>query len=254
MNPRLSFLLTFLLVWALKTLAQSDLPGHMEGRVIDLYNHPISYAHIINLNKSFGVVADQSGRFVIPASHGDSLLITHVSHLVRIMPARLTPSPSMMPEEIVLLPKIFELKEFVVRYLPKTREEFRHDFVRLKLPERSVAVDLKLPHINTMVYSGPEGGAGIVIKGPIQAIYDQFSKEARSRRKLESELANEVTRQMVQQKYSPQLVISLTGLNDPDSVRAFMNYCRFSDQTILESNQYDLCVEILKCFDMYQRR
>ncbi len=236
------------------SFAQEERPGHFEGRVIDLYNNPLPFAHVINLARSFGVVADQNGRFIIPAFEGDSLMITHVSHITRFIKADLSSQGQILVPEIVMLPKIFELKEFVVRYLPKNKMEFRHDFIHLKLPEVEKTVNIRMPSIHTLVYSGPEHGFGVVIKGPFQALYDQFSREAKSRRKLESELAKEMTKALIEQKYNHQLVRSLTGIRDMDSIQNFMEYCHLPDALILESTQYELCIEILQCFESYQKR
>ncbi|MDP2423200.1 MAG: hypothetical protein U1C46_04050 [Bacteroidales bacterium] len=234
--------------------AQERKPGHFEGRIIDLYNNTLEYAHVINLSRSYGVVADHNGRFIMPAFEGDSLMITHVSHITRFIRAELPTIAFPEPTEIVMLPKIFELKEFIVRYLPKTKMEFRHDFVQLKLPEATPAVDIRMPHIHTLVYLGPEHGLGVVIKGPFQALYDQFSREAKSKRKLESELAREVTRALVEHKYNHQLISSLTGLRDHDSLQSFMDYCNLPNEIVLKSTQYELCIEILQCFESYQSR
>lgn len=247
----MKYLLTLLLLWiTLVSLGQHEEAVHYEGKVIDLYNQPIEYAHIINLNKRFGVVAGPLGRFIIPVSTCDTLLVSHVGHIARLVKVDVENIGKI--NEVVLLPKIFELAEYVVRPLPRNKAEFRHDFVSLKLPAKPEPVDLQMPPITTLVYLGPEHGVGVVIRGPIQALYDQFSREARQRRKLESEIALEKTKMLVSQKYNPVVVSSLTGLTNPDEIESFMDYCNIPDSVVLSSPAYELYLSILECFRNYQ--
>jgi hypothetical protein len=227
---------------------------HFEGRAVDIYHNNIEFAHIINLTRRFGVVSDRSGRFIVPVKQGDSLMITHVSHLVRFVMIDEEHLDFEGPYEIIMLPKVFELREVVIRPLPRTRLEFRQEFVNIDLPPPPDSVKLRMPHINTMVYSGPEQGFGIVMKGPFQTFYDLFSREARQVKKLEQELTALQVEEEIEKRYNHDLVYRLTGIEDAAIREELMQYCRIPVDFILNSTDYDLCIAILRCYESYRTR
>lgn len=247
-----SIIIFILLAAALTTRAQEVDLFHLQGRMIDVYGEVIEYAHIINLSRSTGVISDRSGRFAIPAREGDSIMISHLTHISRFLTAE-RPPDEFSVVELVLLPRVFELSELVIRPLPRTRAEFRHEFKNLRLPSPPEPVDIRMPHISTFVYTGPEHGMGVVIKGPFQALYDQFSREARQRRKLESELAIEFVAREVAKRFNPQLIKRATGLHDDEAISRFMEFCNFEPSFILRVSDYELITAILICFDRYAR-
>ncbi len=227
---------------------------HFEGRTVDIYHQHIEFAHIINLTRRFGVVSNRSGRFVMPVKHGDSLMITHVSHLVRFVMIDQEHLDATGPFEIIMLPKVFELREVVIRPLPRTRLEFRQEFVTIDLPPPPDSVDIRMPHINTMVYSGPEHGFGVVMKGPFQTFYDLFSREARQMRKLEKELSAIEIQEEIEKRYNHDLVFRLTGIQEYERREELMQFCRIPVDFILNATDYDLCIAILRCYESYRER
>jgi hypothetical protein len=245
-----------LLFFALSLKAEEEQTKyfHFEGRTVDIYHQHIEYAHIINLTHRFGVVSDRSGRFVMPVKHGDSLMITHVSHLVRFVMIDQEHLDATGPFEIIMLPKVFELREVVIRPLPRTRLEFRQEFVTIDLPPPPDSVDIKMPHINTMVYSGPEHGFGVVMKGPFQTFYDLFSREARQMRKLEKELSAIEIQEEIEKRYNHDLVFRLTGIQKYERREELMQFCRIPVDFILNATDYDLCIAILRCYESYRER
>ncbi len=251
------FILVFILLLNSYYLPAEDEPkkyAYFEGRIIDINNNRIEYAHIINLNRSFGVISDPSGRFVMPVQPGDSLMITHVSHLVRFVMIDVEHINFQGPYELILLPKVFELREVVVRPLPRTRLEFKQAFVNIELPLPTDSVELKLPHIHTMVYSGPQSGFGIVMKGPFQAFYDLFSKEAKQVRKLEKELGTQQLQEEIEKRYNHDLVFRLTHIADEADREKFMQFCNIPVDFILNATEYDLCIAIIRCYESFRAR
>lgn len=248
-----AIILTLLLLpfW-LQAEEEQEKYTHFEGRIVDIYHNTIEYAHIINITRRFGVVSDRSGRFVMPVKEGDSLMITHVSHLVRFVMIDPEHIEAKGVYELIMLPKVFELREVVVRPIPQTWQEFRREFVTINLPPPPDSVELRMPHIHTMVYSGPEHGLGVVMKGPFQTFYDLFSKEAKQMRKLEKELTAIQIQEEIDKRYNHELVYRLTGINDEKNRQEFMDFCRIPVDFILYSTEYDLCIAILRCYESYR--
>lgn len=227
---------------------------HFEGRVTDIYSHTLEFAHIINLTRHFGVVSDRGGRFVMPVQPGDSLMLTHVSHLVRFVMIDEEHINAQGPYELIMLPKIFELREVVVRPLPRNRAEFRQEFVNINLPTPPDSMKIRMPHIGTIVYSGPQQGFGVVMKGPFQTFYDLFSKEAKQLKKLEKALTALQIQEEIEKRYNHNLVYRLTSLADETEREQFMQFCNIPVDFILNSGDYDLCIAIIRCFESYKAR
>ncbi len=251
--------LIFLLLLPFAVLnAQNDEPAerftHFEGRIIDIYNSTIEFAHIINITRRFGVVSDRSGRFVMPVKSGDSLMITHVSHMVRFVTMDPEHIEATGTYELIVLPKIFELREVVIRPLPATKLEFRHAFVNIDLPPPPDSLNLRMPHVNTMVYSGPTAGIGFVMKGPFQTFYDLFSREAKQLKKLERELTALQLAQEIEKRYNHDIVYRLTGLDDEELREEFMQYCQFPVDFILSTTDYDLFMAVIRCFESFRNQ
>jgi len=227
---------------------------HFEGRTVDIYHNIIEFSHVINLTRRFGVVSDRSGRFIMPVKHGDSLMITHVSHIVRFVMIDQEHLDTEGPYEIIMLPRVFELRELVVRPLPRTKLEFRQEFVNISLPPPPDSVQLRMPHISTMVYSGPEQGFGLVMKGPFQTFYDLFSREARQIKKLERELNAIEIQQEIEKRYNHDLVFRLTGIQEHEQREELMQFCGIPVDFILNATDYDLCIAILRCYESFRER
>lgn len=247
-----AFFFFFLFVSGIAAQDEPKPYTHFEGRVVDIYNNTLEYAHIINLTRRFGVVSDRAGRFVMPVKPGDSLMLSHVSHVVRFVMIDQEHLETEWPYELIMLPKVFELREVVVRPLPRTRLEFRHEFVNIDLPPMPDSVNLRMPHIHTMVYSGPQGGFGVVMKGPFQTFYDLFSKEAKQVKKLNKELSAMQLQEEIEKRYNHQLVFRLTGIAEAAIREEFMQFCKMPVDFILESTEYDLYMAILRCYESYR--
>jgi len=242
----------FLLVSGISAQDEPKAYTHFEGRIVDIYGQTIEFAHIINLSRRFGVVSDRAGRFVMPVNRGDSLMLTHVSHVVRFVTIDQEHFETPGPYELIMLPKVFELREVVIRPLPRTRLEFRHEFVNIDLPPPPDSFRIRMPHISTLVYTGPQSGFGIVMKGPFQTYYDLFSKEARQLRKLNKELAAMQLQEEIEKRYNHLIIFRLTGIADPAVREEFMQYCNMPVDFILEASEYDLYMAILRCFESFR--
>jgi hypothetical protein len=252
---KITLVLTLVLASLFSQAEESEVKYvYFEGRAVDIYHNTIEYAHIINLTRRFGVVSDRSGRFIMPVKQGDSLMITHISHMVRFVMIDQEHLEAQGPYEIIMLPRVFELREVVVRPLPRTRLEFKQEFITIDLPPPPDSVKLGMPHINTMVYTGPEHGFGIVMKGPFQTFYDLFSREARQIKKLQRELSAIELQEEIEKRYNHDLVFRLTGIQEEEQREELMQYCQIPVDFILNATEYDLCIAILRCYESFRER
>ena len=90
------------------------------------------------------------------------------------------------------------------------------------------------------LYSGP---------GPVSILYEQFSKEGRSRRMY----AEFLRKDKAWTRYNSTVVSKITGLKNEDDIQKFMQFCALQIKFILESTDYELYAAILNCYDEYCR-
>ncbi|PKP23973.1 MAG: hypothetical protein CVU06_05710, partial [Bacteroidetes bacterium HGW-Bacteroidetes-22] len=91
------------------------------------------------------------------------------------------------------------------------------------------------------------------ISGPIQSLYDAYSKEGRQKRKLKELLTIDELEMIRLKRYNPQVVMMLTGITDAESIRRFMQFCYISNYQLLKSNDYELYVTILNCYREFDK-
>ena len=92
----------------------------------------------------------------------------------------------------------------------------------------------------------------ISVTGPISALYNAFSKEAKEKRKLASYRQKSTEQRIIESRYNADIVKRLTNLND-EGVKRFMEWCKFEDDFILKATEYDLSVAMLKCLDEFSQ-
>ena len=240
--------LLFLFLVALWSISVKAQEIFIEGHIVNLNHQPVSYAHVILLRNLTGTVSDSAGRFMMPLKYGDTLIISHVGYATRVY--SLNESSLLYDHrlEIVLLDKIYELKEVVITTFPKTWEEFKYPFENLKGDEAEQPADLQLNKEIPLGYNIPQSGFGITMNGPITALYNIFSHEGKSRRKLARLLENDKRNRAVSQRYNYDLIKKLTGITQQETIERFMQFCHLSDEFVLQSSDYELYLAILECY------
>jgi hypothetical protein len=178
-----------------------------------------------------------------PDIQNDSLVISAISvdHLVLLVPAGML-SKLYAPETLAHEKNIDYIK-FALPSWPATYEQFRQEFMKVKVEDPLANLDLHLPSPEELRnYAYPNGG--IVMPGPISLLYNEFSKEAKAK-KLYGEL---MTREKAEKRYNKAVVARVTGLKNEDDIKKFMEFCALQIKFILESSDYELYAAILDCY------
>lgn len=140
-----------------------------------LYN-----AHIINTTKSIGTVSFFDGTFEIYASDGDSLKISLIGYKTRHLLITREHSERVRPLTIPL--RFQPLSMSPVTIYGKTYEQFKRDFVQLKINPTPINEEALKTIDDELDVLGPDSPTGF--SGPIQFLYDRFNEKERMRRKL----------------------------------------------------------------------
>jgi len=129
---------------------------------------------------------------------------------------------------------------------PATWEEFKKEFIEMKVEDPIANLDLHLPSPKEMRNEAyPQGG--IVMQGPISFLYDKFSKEAMSKR-IYAELTKKDEAAV---RYNKVVISKITGMHDEDEIRKFIDFCALRVQFILDASDYELYAAIMDCYQNF---
>lgn len=126
---------------------------------------------------------------------------------------------------------------------PATYEEFKKAFVEMVIEDPLENLDLHLPspaEMRNLAY----GGYIAVAKGPISMLYDQFSKEARSKRIY----ADLMKKERADVRYNNVIISRITGIKDDDEIKKLRDFCALQVQFILDASDYELYAAIMNCY------
>ena len=225
----------------------ADYNGHLNGRIIneETHNH-ISLVHIYNERTRKTIVSDTSGNFIIKVEKGDSLVFSSVGYFLKV--TYVTESLLKNPRVIVrLTPRKYEVPEAKVFAL-STYEQFKQKLLLLKLPKtRTDKLRENLQKIARQVAQEEEYRRQMdaQTEGVILAAIPILSPEEIQMIRLNEILIEEEIQKTITEKYSREIVGKITGLEDKE-LTEFLIFCNFSDEYLLQTNQYDILIRVLE--------
>lgn len=219
---------------------------YLRGQVISKDGkYPVAMAHVINVDKKWGVVADTSGYFNIWVKTSDTLNISAIGfdYLQYGIPGIIKDSLV----KIYLQNRYYEIPEVSISYLG-TYKEFEYKVVHLKLPEIHFHPQIEgiIKHVDFPLVIEP------TITSPASLIYSMFSKEAKSIKKYIKLTENQDEVEEVRKRYNEHVIRNLTGLSGAEA-HEFMKFCNFQDKYILSIDDYNLYSEILLRFNAFKK-
>lgn len=237
-----------ILLFSPGSIAQtSDMSLTLKGLVIDKRDSTaIPNVHIINLNRLSGTTSGSDGSFSIMISKGDSILFQAVGFFTDTLAIT---DEIINSEKIIIVPlrdRTYQLPTVDV-YPYATFAEFKHAFLNFEDPEPPL--DLQLPPAEFQ--PDPGDAVGIVITGPITALYDRFSRRGREMAKYkeitdEAELARRASKVV-----NPEVIKRLTGIESEQEYYIFLDFCNMSDEYIINTKEYLVYQRIMRCYDQY---
>jgi hypothetical protein len=212
---------------------------------------PVVFANVINPSRNWWVVTDTAGRVKIPVYLGDTLKISSLGYnLTRFI---ITDSilHAHQPVFIELQEKKYEIARLSI-YALGTYEDFKYRVLHMKTPDKLLDVKnhIKLEKDKLPQYPMQDQMA-ISLGSPITAIYNIFSKEAKSRRKLNEAIKNENIIKYAEIKYNRSLIGRITGLKDTKLDEFILKYRPETDY-LLSATEYDVIGLIIQDFEYYK--
>lgn len=265
---RLNNLLFLLLLFVFQDLkAQVAAPGpvvSVEGFVTNPQGKNIENVHIVNVSGKTGTTSNWEGQFRINTYPGDTLRATCVGYIPFIYHIPVDRQSPTIPLHIIMKSdtimitgvEVFPwpadaqaLKEAVLAMedqTPKVPDLKLNDpkFYNMQLPAGSLP-----PGSSTPGLANP--GLTVTIPGPITALYDAFSKEGKSKRKLELLMDQDQKKVVAARRYNAEIVQHITSFTTDKEIQDFMLYCNLSVDFIVSSTEYDLYKAIHECLLAY---
>lgn len=218
--------------------------AYVLGKAIDkATGKPVPSATVVNKDTRQVTKTGDNGNFLVRASKGDSIKITSVGYKATGIAwdgVNLEPVIEMRQDAIAL-------KEVVVR--DKRLEQVKQQIEELMgSPEASTK--LKWKDISNLINTNTStpGTIGISIDG----LYELFSKEGKSRRKLAAMKQEDLKKLLVEYRYNSEYISFVTKLHGQE-LKNFMKFCNLPDNFVLTANDYDLTLEVFRCLDEFKR-
>ncbi|HSG67844.1 MAG TPA: carboxypeptidase-like regulatory domain-containing protein [Bacteroidales bacterium] len=144
-------------------------------------NAGIPNAHVLNLSKGTGTVTSLDGSFELHVRNADSLKISCVGYVDRYLIIR---KHILREEAMIYLEKDTVMMDELLVHQLGPRRFFKYTFLNLNLPEEEEEFTINPAALMFRPGEGPVPPTGIIVKGPVQLLYDVFNKNARLRRKV----------------------------------------------------------------------
>ncbi len=228
---------------------------NLNGSIVDEETlEKLFLVHIYNESTRKTVVSDTGGNFTATVNRGDALVFSCIGYFYKVVHI----TDSMLSEgsaTIKMASRKYEVPEARVIGLG-TYEQFKQKVLSLKLPKtqtdvlreslqkicREVAQEVEYNRKMDQLTQG-----GNLLSVPI------LTPEEIEMLKLKVILEKEKIQKVIAEKYNRNIVGELTGLKH-DELTEFMVFCNFSEEFLLESNQYDILIKVLEKLEEFKKK
>jgi hypothetical protein len=253
--PMLRYAIILFLLSCVGT-AQAQNRDMVRGLLLDaISGAPVPSAHVINFSDSMATISSSEGMFRVPASVGDSIIVSCIGYA----PGAIVADRELLDSEVTVLhmkPREYMLAEVEVNPFG-TRDQFRQNFMELTVDDGVVdVIGVQRPSRNPRTIPVTEDADEIrkakYLMSPASFLYGNFSKDAKRRQELHRMQAEDARHDSNRSRYNEKVVARITGY-EGDLVWEFMNFCNFSESHVHGMNDYQLTVAILNRQKEFER-
>lgn len=184
--------------------AQISLPagGIVSGRIVDATTgDALSAVAVVNVTTQAGTYTDDHGEYTIAAKSGEQLSASYLGYKTSTFTIK--EGAGYLQQQIALSRLNYNLNEFIVR--PKYTPYQADSVQRYSTYERTLL-------------RRREGS----VVSPVSFLAEKLSKKSKAMFRFQKDFARMENERFVDTKYSPELVMQMTGLTG-DTVAHFMN-------------------------------
>ncbi len=216
------------------------------GRIIsEKTEKPIRFATIINLKKNKITACDSLGYFYMTILKDDVLRINALGYEKEYISFA---DKKISPSEIIII-KLKE-KTYPLANVDVFAERWK-DFV-FEFSHTEIEKDETKERIQKWFYTliDPKELAILTASAAIGIPINFKTKADRQKIKVAELKRKAAENKIIENKYNPELVSELTGLNKTETIK-FMRFCNFSRTYLLKANDYDIITSINQKFERY---
>ncbi len=233
----LNYLFLLIFIFCLSPFLQAQNTIQLNGKVVDAANTKIGLPNVMvaNARTQQGIFTDADGTFILNIRQIDTIIFRAFGyHIRKICFADSIPKIN-YTFNVMLFREAYQLKEVTIM---ETR------------PADSVMKDIQRLGYNKSDYMMKGSQA---FQSPISALYEEFSKKERSKRKVAEMMDNDKRKSLLHELlffYYRNSVISLS----PSEFDMFIDYSNFNDDLLKSLSAYDLAVYIKTKIALYKQR
>jgi hypothetical protein len=240
----------FVLLISLSSSAQDSSVIFRAKLVDEVSGEGVGYAHILIESRNLGITSTIEGDFSLLAHINDSIRITAIGYedLIIVLDEYYNLDNVKILE---MVPAVYELETVeITPYL--SYAELREAIVNYEMSDDEKMYLQVKNHLKKMLkYKEASGDGGLKLGGPVSALYNAFSKHAKSQRKLRKFKKEDRKEAIIFRKYNPEIVKNLTGIKDEETVRKFMDWCNLPDEYLLAVTDLDLYKNLINRYEAY---
>lgn len=230
--------------------------GVLKGIIRDeITGRGIDNALVLNYSTRLNTYTGIHGDFTLDVSLGDTVVLSAVGYYFKRLVVNDSIWSASAPVKFSFTPRAYEISEARIIGLG-SYHDFKNNFVELQRPKTQIEkLTENLADISKN--EGKEAYERALASGRLEmprAGVPIRSPEEKERIALKKILQKEHIKEEVYLKFNPEVIKKVTGLTDDKDILEFMTYCDFSDEYLLEMNEYDLASLILIKFEDYKSR
>jgi len=223
------------------------------GIVYDENYRPLPASHVINMDSHEGDVTDSLGLFSLRVTRSDTLLIRNIAYRDTLVSAgSLTVHP-----QVKLHRRIYELQEARIFEWGSTYADFREAMIRMP-KQQTLGESLQLPtqdpdYVPLEMDPDAVKSPALLVTSPISYFYYNFSKEAKSARKVFWLKKNSQKIERFEELIGSENLSSITGLRGQELME-FQAF--FYEQMKCDFNctEFEVYTEIYTLWELYQKQ
>ncbi|MBM71988.1 MAG: hypothetical protein CL847_04305 [Crocinitomicaceae bacterium] len=203
----------------------------ISGWIFQGKNQVVPASMAVNRNSGGGAFVERDGSFLVRACEGDTLVFGAIGYYTveRVV------IKSMRNESLNITLRKLEVELATAEiFAPRTLNQIIKEIEALGYNEK----DYRISDIDAF-------------QSPITFLYEQFSREERSKREV-AELENtDKRRELLQELFSKYVDYEIIQL-DPNEFKSFAEFCDPGDELLKEWSQYDFIIYVKRQFAIYR--
>lgn len=187
----------------------------------------IPFAYVVNKKTGVGTVTSDKGYFEIKANLTDTILISCTGYIARKIATQdiLALPGYKINKGLILFAKTYNLNTVMIspKELTQNQKNFYERFINVPAPP---------------------------LTSPVSALYYEYSKEGRERKKLIEIYKKELFFERAERRLTYFFINKKIDLSKFDE-RAFIMFCQLTEDMVIYANDYDFYYKVSRCFDEY---